>query len=98
MKGLTAQPKKNVVHLGSAAKKTLRKKIFNRDHDCCVVCGKKAEQWHHEPFGADKSDEPEKGVALCAMCHHILHNDPNKGKEYEAKVIAYLWTLYGDNH
>lgn len=95
MKGLRAQPKQKNVHLSLREKMMLRRAIFERDHKCCVICGKKAEHWHHQPFGADKSDELSKGVALCAMCHHILHNDPNRGQMYEKIVKDYLRSLYG---
>lgn len=87
--------KKKRIKLNGKEKTKLREKIFERDKNKCVICGAMAEDWHHQPFGADKSDELEKGVALCHGCHMDLHSHPKLGKIYHELVEDYLNGLYG---
>lgn len=91
-------PKKKRIKLSVGQKIALRKAIFERDHNNCVICGKKAEHWHHHPFGSAKSDEINKGVALCGDCHNKLHNDPKLCSKYQKIVSDYLEKLYGNKN
>ena len=77
--------------------KQLNSEIFERDGHKCVVCGRWVAigfKFHHEPCGADKSDEIEKGVVLCRECHFERHNGKNS-QEIRKKIVDYLKGLYG---
>lgn len=87
------------VRLKGKALRELNAAIHERDGHCCVNCGAyvdPGEKFHHEPGGAQKSDEIEKGVTLCYKCHQRRHFSPD-GQEIKEKVIDYLESLYGDN-
>ena len=96
MKGLRAVPKHKNVKLSGKDKTALRDCIFARDKGQCVICKRPAKAWHHQPFGSDKSDELEKGVALCTQCHTDLHSHPKLGSIYQRLVKDYLCSLYGE--
>ena len=66
--------------------------IHERDGHCCIICGRyvdPGEKFHHEPCGAEKSDEIDKGVLLCFDCHKERHFGP-KSKEIKTKIEEYL--------
>lgn len=74
----------------------LNDEIFLRDNHKCIICGRWVEEgqkFHHEPCGAAKSDELEKGVVLCRDCHFARHSGKNS-REIKEKVRAYLNMLY----
>lgn len=98
MAELRAIPKKKRIKLSVGQKIALRKAIFERDHNNCVVCGKKAEHWHHEPCGSNKTDRIETGVALCAECHNIRHSDPKRSPLWKKIIVEYLRRLYGNKN
>lgn len=91
-------PKPKIVKLKGKAKSDLRDAIFERDGYSCVICHYKATEWHHQPYGAYKSDELEKGVALCTTCHDDLHKHPKLGPIYYQLVEDYLTKLYGERN
>ncbi|MBQ0066813.1 MAG: hypothetical protein KBS60_01305 [Phascolarctobacterium sp.] len=96
MAELRAIPKKKKIKLSVGQQIALRKAIFERDHYCCVVCGKKAQHRHHEPPGSNKTDRIETGVALCVECHNIRHNDPNRSLQWKKIIVDYLRNIYAD--
>lgn len=84
------------VRLKGKALSKLNSSIYKRDGGICVICGRfvmPGTKYHHEPCGARKSDEIEKGVVLCNDCHYERHF--GKVKEYRRKVEEYLEGLYG---
>lgn len=84
------------VWLKGKALAKLNSDIYECDGGVCVICGRfvmPGTKWHHEPCGARKSDEIEKGALLCNDCHYERHH--GKVKEYRRKVEEYLEGLYG---
>jgi len=84
------------VRLKGKALSNLNRAIHNRDHNQCVICGAwvdPAKKFHHEPCGINKSDEEQKGVVLCDICHHIRHNGP-KSAVIRDKIRDYLRKHY----
>lgn len=85
------------VRLKGRALSRLNSAIHGRDHDKCVVCGAwvhPSVKFHHEPCGINKSDEEQKGVVLCAVCHFQRHNGTNS-REIRGRIEAYLDNIYG---
>lgn len=85
------------VRLKGKALSNLNRVIHNRDHNQCVVCGAwvhPSVKFHHEPCGINKSDEEQKGVVLCAVCHFQRHNGTNS-REIRGRIEAYLDNIYG---
>lgn len=85
------------IRLHGPALRALNAAIHQRDGDHCIICGKyvrPGEKFHHEPPGADKSDEIEKGVTLCFDCHAARHFGANSTL-IRAQIVAYLRKLYG---
>lgn len=85
------------VRLHGPALRALNAAIHERDGNCCVVCGKyvlPGEKFHHEPPGANKSDEIEKGVTLCFDCHAARHFGADC-MAVRLKILEYLDLLYG---
>ena len=69
--------------------------IHERDGHCCIICGQHVqpgEKFHHEPLGAEKSDEIGKGVTLCYSCHHRRHFGPNS-QGIRTEIEEYLEAL-----
>lgn len=91
-------PKHRNIRLHGQAKSDLRDAIFERDNYSCVICHHKATEWHHQPFGSSKSDEINKGVALCKQCHTDLHSHPKLGSIYQKLVQEYLEGIYGTDN
>lgn len=85
-------PKHKRVILDGAEKSELRDKIFERDDNHCIICGDRAEEWHHVKRGCNRSDEIDCGVALCHQCHTDLHSNPRLCKKYKELTIEYLRT------
>lgn len=94
-------PKGEHVRLKGKKIEDLNNEIFERDNYCCIVCkaeGKKVyvsplEKFHHEPCGASKSDEINKGVVLCFKHHQERHF----GKEMlkvKNIIMNYLKKMY----
>lgn len=84
------------VRLKGKALRDLNNAIFDRDCDKCVICGRwvsRQEKFHHEPAGALKSDEIDKGVVLCMDCHRQRHHTEGCNV-IKAKVINYLKSIY----
>ena len=52
-----------------------------------------AKKFHHEPCGVNRSDEEQKGVVLCDICHFQRHNGKNSG-EIREKIREYLRKCY----
>lgn len=52
--------------------KTMKTRVLNRDHNCCVVCGREKQlRIHHiEPYGASIL---KNLVTLCCPCHEYIH-------------------------
>lgn len=46
------------------------------DHETCVVCGRRANVWHHCLYGSNhkKCDEDDLVVPMCSECHALLHS------------------------
>lgn len=89
--------KQKRIRLHGQALKDLNTKIHERDGNCCIICGQyvlPGEKFHHEPPGAGKSDEIEKGVTLCFSCHAARHFGRDS-TVLKAKITAYLRKLYG---
>ena len=89
------------VRLKGKALRELNAAIHERDGHCCIICGAyvdPGEKFHHEPGGAQKSDEIDKGALLCYRCHQRRHFGPD-GQEVKRKVEKYLNDHYnkGDN-
>ena len=89
------------VRLKGKALRELNSAIHERDGHCCIICGAyvdPGEKFHHEPGGAQKSDEIDKGALLCMRCHKRRHFGPD-GQEVKRKVEKYLSDYYnkGDN-
>ena len=90
-------PKPKRVRLKGKALARLNQAIHDRDNDRCVICGAwvdPGKKFHHEPCGADKSDEEEKGATLCDRCHFRRHNGPNS-TEIRELIKEYLRKHYG---
>lgn len=84
------------VRLKGRALSRLNSAIHTRDHDRCVVCGAwvhPSVKFHHEPCGVNRSDEEQKGVVLCDICHFQRHNGKNSG-EIREKIREYLQKCY----
>lgn len=83
------------VRLKCKALKDLNNAIFDRDGDKCVVCCRwvsRQEKFHHEPAGALKSDEIDKGAVLCMGCHHKRHHT-EECNEIKIEVEDYLKSI-----
>ena len=84
------------VHLHGEKLRKLNTAIHERDNNCCIICGRYVdpnEKFHHEPCGAMKRDEIEKGVTLCYNCHA----EQKKSKNCEAvraQIKEYLQSIY----
>ena len=66
--------------------------IHERDGHRCIICGRyvePGEKFHHEPPGAEKSDEIGKGVTLCFDCHQERHFGA-KSPEIKTECEKYL--------
>ena len=84
------------VCLKGKALSDLNRKIHNRDHNRCVICGAwvdPAKKFHHEPCGINRSDEEQKGVVLCDACHFQRHSGKNS-REIREKIREYLKKCY----
>ena len=84
------------VHLKGKALSNLNRAIHIRDHNQCVICGAwvdPGKKFHHEPCGVNRSDEEQKGVVLCDICHFQRHNGKNSA-EYRQKIREYLQKYY----
>ena len=91
-------PKNKRVRLKRAELEELNRAIHKRDGDRCILCGAYVPigaKFHHEPQGADKSDEMEKGVTLCFDCHQIRHFGKDS-QQVRGKIVEYLARLYGE--
>lgn len=89
--------KKQRVHLHGPALRALNDAIHERDHHKCVICGRyvsPTEKFHHEPPGAGRSDEIEKGVTLCLACHAERHFSANCNAIRD-EIRLYLAKIYG---
>lgn len=85
------------VRLKGKALRELNAAIHERDGHCCIICGcyvDPGEKFHHEPPGAGKSDEMDKGVTLCYKCHQRRHFGADS-QEVKEKIINYLNDYYG---
>ena len=94
--GLEVLTKTKRVRLKGKALRELNAAIHERDNHRCIACTKyvdPGEKFHHEPGGADKSNEIEKGVLLCYKCHHRRHFGPGS-QEIKTKAEEYLRELY----
>lgn len=86
------------VRLHGKALNKLNTDIHKRDGDRCIIksCRRfvdPGEKFHHEPCGADKSDEIEKGVTLCQYCHYERHHG-KRLSEIKQECKEYLRVLY----
>lgn len=80
------------VRLHGKALAELVESVRQRDNERCVICGAyvpQGEKSHHEPQGADKSDELSKMVTLCMGCHYERHHGKN-GKAVKERCEEYL--------
>lgn len=84
-------PKPKKIKLKPKEMAKLRASVFERDGYKCVICRMApATDLHHQPYGASKSDEYTKTVALCHTCHMDLHSHPKLGRVYYDIVKKYL--------
>ena len=93
---MNLQKKKRVKLYGKKLRE-LNEAIFLRDNCRCIVCGiyvSPDHKFHHEPNGADKTDELSGGVVLCERCHYARHNT-DQCKVIKRKCEEYLRSLYG---
>lgn len=93
---MTMFPKHKRVRLHGKALKKLVHEVWSRDHEHCIICGAyvpEGTKSHHEPQGADKSDEKEKMATLCNGCHYERHFG-KCSQEIREKIINYLRGLY----
>lgn len=84
------------IRLKGKALAKLNSDIYERDGGVCVICGRfvmPGTKFHHEPCGARKSDEIEKGALLCNDCHYERHHGKNL-QLYKNKINKYLEGLY----
>lgn len=91
-------PKTKRVRLRGTDLEELNRAIHTRDGHNCIICGAYVpigEKFHHEPQGADKSDEIEKGVLLCFDCHQTRHFGKDS-QQVRGKIVEYLARLYGE--
>ena len=89
-------PKHKRVRLHGKALAQLVHDVWSRDHEHCIICGAyvpEGTKSHHEPQGADKSDELEKMATLCNDCHTERHFG-KRGREIKEQVKNYLRGLY----
>lgn len=85
-------PKTKIIKLKGKALKKLNDRIFEREGDCCALCGAPVEMGikaHHEPQGALKSDEEQKMLLLCMRCHYNRHHT-DECEELKEKCKEYL--------
>ena len=85
------------IRLKGKALAKLNSDIYERDGGVCIICGRfvmPGTKFHHEPCGANKSDEIEKGVLLCNDCHYERHHG-KRLQLYKNKINKYLEGLYG---
>lgn len=88
--------KTKLVHLHGEKLRKLNMAIHERDNNCCIICGRyvqPGEKFHHEPCGAMKSDEINKGVTLCYDCHAARHFGKNSN-EIKSQIKEYLASIY----
>jgi hypothetical protein len=93
---ITGLAKSKRVRLKGEPLKKLNYEIHERDNYTCVVCGGHVpleEKFHHEPCGANKSDEISKGCLLCQECHYQRHHGKAAGVIKETCEV-YLNDIY----
>ena len=87
--------KKKRIRLKGKTLRDLNNAIFDSDGDKCIICGRwvsRQEKFHHEPAGALKSDETDKGAVLYMDCHHKRHHT-EECNAIKVKVEAYLYSI-----
>ena len=90
--------KEEKVRLTGEQLRRLNMRVWDRDEECCVVCGKwvpAGTKMHHEPLKSNKGQDREQDMfCLCMDCHHERHFG-KRCKDIEKKVLAVRGRLYG---
>lgn len=80
-----------------AIPREVKKKVFERDHGCCVLCGstKGHPDAHYIPRSHGGLGIEENIVTLCPDCHREYDNGPDR-QVIKAELRGYLLTKYDD--
>ena len=91
-------PKEEIIRLTGEPLRRLNMQVWDRDEECCVVCGRwvpDGTKMHHEPLKSNKGQDREQDMfCLCLDCHHERHFG-KRCEEIEKKVLAVRGRLYG---
>lgn len=91
--------KKSKIKLTGKKQAELHKKVWERDGQCCVICGAYVPagvKAHHEPPKSHGGEDIEQNlVVLCQDCHYQRHHGA-KLKKIKAACERYLTDLYGE--
>ena|SRR5690625_3432660 len=75
--------------------KVTKEKIYKRDGGLCVVCFKKADDFHHVKYKTQNGRGVfTNGVCLCRKCHDKAHSYKDLRKNLEQMMID----KYGDRY
>ncbi|MEE0929564.1 MAG: HNH endonuclease [Acutalibacteraceae bacterium] len=75
----------------------VKKKVWDRDRQCCVICGnpQAMPNAHYISRAKGGLGIEENVVTLCQTCHHRYDNGDMQ-EEYKDKIESYLKSMYKD--
>lgn len=61
---------------------SIRKRVFERDGNCCILCQKDATEAHHRSYDRDTMMGKDISliISICSSCHHDLEYTPDGSK------------------